>query len=95
MSKADEIVLDFQKIARIQYLYMDIFEQEDSDYPDYRVIRPKEKSIDRMLNSFTKDKEKQEEIYKTIIHYSWFDTDLTFRPMCNALREKGYKIINN
>ena len=61
MSKADEIILDFQKIAKIQHLYMGIFYEEDSDYPDYRVIRPKERSIDKMLNDFTTDKQKQKE----------------------------------
>lgn len=95
MSEADEIVLDFQKIARIQHLYMGIFYEEDSDYPDYRVIRPKERSIEKMLNSFTQDEDKQKEIYDTIIHYTWDNSDMTFRPICNALRQKGYKIINN
>lgn len=91
----EEIILDFQKIAKIQHLYMDIFEEEDNDYVDYRIIRSKEKSIQKMLDSFTKDKEKQKEIYHTIIHYTWDNSDMTFRPICNALREKGYKIINN
>lgn len=96
MSKVDEkIKLDFQKIAKIQHLYMGIFEEEDSDYVDYRVIRPKERSIDRILNSFTEDKEKQKEIYDTIIYHTWNNHDMTFRPICNALREKGYKIYNN
>ena len=91
----DEIVLDFQKIAKIQHLYIEIFYEEDSDYPDYRVIRPKERIIDKLLNSLTDDKEKQKEIYDTIIHYTWDNSDMTYRPICNALREKGYKIINN
>jgi len=95
MNADEKIKLDFQKIAKIQHLYMDIFEEEDSDYVDYRVIRPKERSIDKMLNSFTKDKEKQKEIYDTIIHYTWNNYDMTFRPICNALREKGYEIYNN
>ena len=93
MSK--NIKLDFQNIAKIQNLYMDIFEQEDSDYPDYRIIRPKERAIQKMLDSFTNKKVKQDEIYNTIIHYTWHNSDMTFRPICNALREKGYEIINN
>ena len=49
MSKADEIDLDLQKIAKIQKLYVEIFEEEDCDCPDYRVIRPKENAIFKML----------------------------------------------
>jgi len=94
-NKENEIILDFQKIAKIQHLYMGIFNEEDSDYPDYRVIRPKERNIEKMLDSFTKDREKKKEIYDTIIHYTWDNSDMTFRPICNALRDKGYKIINN
>ena len=95
MSKADETDLDFQKIAKIQKLYIEIFEEEDCDYPDYRVIRPKENAIFKILNSFTQSREKQNEIYDIIIHKTWDMSDKSYKPICDGLREKGYKIINN
>ena len=95
MSKADEIDLDFQKIAKIQKLYVEIFEEEDCDCPDYRVIRPKENAIFKILNSFTKNREKQNEIYDIIIHNTWDTSDSSYKPICDGLREKGYNIINN
>lgn len=91
----ETLILDFKKIAKIQNLYMQIFEEEDNYYPDYRIIRPKERAIERYLNQLTTNKEKQNEIYNIITQQTWNNTDYTFRPICNALREKGYKIINN
>ena len=40
-------------IVKLQKWYMDIFEQEDSDYPDYRVIGQKNRHIQRILNKIT------------------------------------------
>lgn len=92
MSKADEIELI--NIIKIQNWYMDIFYQEDDDYPNYRVISQKNRHIQRILNQITDNKEKQNEIYDTIIHYTWNNNDMTFKPICDALRKLGYIIIN-
>lgn len=51
--------------------------------------------FENLINYKEQNKDKQKEIYDTIIHYTWDNSDTTFRPICNALRQKGYKIINN
>lgn len=91
----DVIVIDFKYIVKLQKWYIDIFYQEDSDYPDYRVIGQKNRHINRVLNLITNDREKQREIYDNIVHHSWDFKDKTYRPICNALRSLGYKIINS
>lgn len=73
---------------------MDIFYQEDDDYPNYRIIAQKNRYIQRTLNKISRNKDVQNEIYDTIIHKTWNNEDMTFKPICNALRNLGYKIIN-
>lgn len=80
-------------IAKIQKWYMDIFYQEDDDYPDYRVIGQKNRHIQRILNNITEDKQEQNTIYGIIVHQSWNMRDRTFKPICDDLRALGYTII--
>lgn len=94
MKTADEIEIELIDIIKIQNWYMDIFYQEDDDYPNYRIISQKNRHIQRILNRISENKEVQNEIYDTIIHKTWNNEDMTFKPICNALRNLGYKIIN-
>lgn len=54
-------------INKIKYMLGGIFEQEDSDYPDNRIIRNKERAIE---NCFKKagitSEEDQREIYENV-----------------------------
>ena len=81
-------------IAKLQKLYIDIFEEEDCDYPDYRIIRNKEKAVERILNKITNDEEEQRKIYDIIVHESWNMNDRTFKPICDGIRALGYKVIS-
>lgn len=81
------------QIKKIFEMYMDIFEQEDSDFPDYRVIRPKERAIDRTLDKITDNKEEQRKIYYAIIGHLFNRGDGTYRPICDDLRALGYTIV--
>lgn len=83
----------FKDIAKIQRLYMDIFEEEDSDYVDYRVVRNKEKSVYRILNKYSSDPEEQKKIYDIIASGSWDSEDYTFKTISNHIRELGYEVI--
>ena len=94
MSKADEIRIELIDIIKLQHWYMDIFYQEDDDYPNYRIIGQKNRHIQKILNQITDNKEKQREIYDTIIHYTWNNNDGTFKPICDALRNLRYEITN-
>lgn len=80
-------------IAKIQHWYIQIFEEEDSDYPNYRRIAIFNRAIDRKLNEITDNKEEQRKIYNIIIHQSWNMNDRTFKPICDDLRKLGYTII--
>lgn len=82
-------------IAKIQKWYMDIFEQEDDDYPNYRIIGQKNRHIQRVLNQITSNKEEQKKIYNIIVHQSWNMEDRTFKPICDDIRKLGYEVISN
>lgn len=81
------------QIKKIFEMYMDIFEQEDSDYPDYRIIRPKERAIDRTLDKITDNKEEQRKIYYAIIGHLFNRGDGTYRPICDDLIALGYTVV--
>lgn len=95
MKTADEIRIELKDIKKLQCLYIDIFSEEDEDYPDNRVINNKERAVQRILDRITDKKFNQIEIWKVIQLKSWDATDNTFKPICNRLRELGYEIINN
>ncbi len=58
----DETKIELIDIIRIQKWYMDIFYQEDDDYPNYRIIgqknRHKEELIIKKKEWYEKNKEK-------------------------------------
>lgn len=84
--------IHLKDIAKIQRLYIEIFEEEDNVYPNYRIIRNKERAVDRILDKITTDKEEQKNIYDCIIQGSWYNTDGSYKPICNRLRDLGYQI---
>lgn len=81
-------------IVKLQKWYIDIFKEEDSDYPDYRVIGQKNRHTQRILNKITPDKEEQSKIYDIIIHESWNTKDNTFKPICDGIRSLGYEVMS-
>lgn len=95
MKTADEIRIELKDIKKLQRLYIDIFSEEDEDYPDNRVINNKERAVQRILDRITDKKFNQIEIWKVIQIKSWDTTDNTFKPICDRLRNLGYEIINN
>lgn len=92
---ADEIKIELKDIVKLQHLYIDIFTEEDEDYPDKRVISNKERAVQRILDKITDKRFNQIEIWKVIQLKSWNNTDNTFKLICNRLRELRYKIVNN
>lgn len=91
---ANKIKIELKDIVKLQHLYIDIFTEEDEDYPDRRIISNKERAVQRILNKITDKKFNQIEIWKVIQIKSWDTTDNTYKPICNRLRELGYEIIN-
>lgn len=79
-------------IVKIQHLYIGIFEEEDSDYVDYRVVRNKERAVYRILDKYSSDPEEQKKIYNIIASGSWDTEDYTFKTICNRIRELGYEV---
>nr|DAL21484.1 MAG TPA_asm: hypothetical protein [Caudoviricetes sp.] len=95
----DKIKIKLKDIVKLQHLYIDIFSEEDEDYPDNRVINNKERAVQRILDRITDKKFNQIEIWKVIQIKSWDTTDNTFKPICDRLRNRRYsknsKIDNN
>ena len=93
---ADKIKIELKDIVKLQRLYIDIFIEEDEDYPNRRIINNKEKAVQKILDKITDKKYNQIEIWRIIQIKSWdTTTDNTFKPICNRLRELEYEIINN
>ena len=92
---ADKIKIELKDIVKLQRLYIDIFTEEDEDYPNRRIINNKERAVQKILDKITDKKYNQIEIWKVIQMKSWDTTDNTFKPICNRLRELEYEIINN
>lgn len=95
MKTTNEIKIELKDIKKLQHLYIDIFSEEDEDYPDRRVINNKERAVQRILDKITDKKFNQIEIWKVIQIKSWDTTDNTFKPICDRLRNLGYEITNN
>lgn len=95
MKTADKIRIELKDIMKLQHLYIDIFSEEDEDYPDSRIINNKERAVQRILDKITDKKFNQIEIWKVIQIKSWDTADNTFKPICDRLRNLGYEIINN
>lgn len=91
---ADKIKIELKDIVKLQHLHIDIFTEEDEDYPNKRIISNKERAVQRILDKITDKRFNQIEIWKVIQVKSWDTTDDTYRPICNRLRELGYEIIN-
>lgn len=91
---ADKIKIELKDIVKLQHLHIDIFTEEDEDYPNKRIISNKERAVQRILDKITDKRFNQFEIWKVIQVKSWDTTDDTYRPICNRLRELGYEIIN-
>lgn len=85
--------IDFKDIVKLQRLYIEIFEEEDGYPVDYRVVRNKEKAQQRILEKITDDTIIQNKIISAIGRGSWNSEDITYKPICDELRELGFEII--
>ena len=85
--------INLKDVIKIQYLEMEIFEEEDSYPVNNRVVANKERAIYNRLEKVTNDKNKQNEIRDCIYMNMWNQEDLTFKPICDELRKLGYEVI--
>jgi len=85
--------IKLKDIVKIQYKEMEIFEVEDDDYFDYRIVKNKERAIYNILNKITTNIEEQETIRKTIYKNMWNTEDFTYKPICDELRRFGYEVV--
>lgn len=71
VKQKSNIKIELKDIKKLQHLYIDIFSEEDEDYPDHRVINNKERAVQRILDRITDKKFNQIEIWKVIQIQSW------------------------
>ena len=77
-----------KNVIEIQKFAMEIFEERDSNYVNYRVVNNKERAIFRRLSKITPDEDLQLKILDIIETSMWNVKDLTFRPIMKRLREE-------
>lgn len=80
-------------VVKIQRLSMEIFEEEDNCYPDYRVINNKCRGINRVLNKISDDEDERRKVYNAITDHNFNTSDYTYKPICDSLKSIGYEII--
>ena len=85
--------INLKDIIKIQYLETEIFEEEDDFSVDNRIVINKERAIYNILEKITDDREKQKEIRCVIYENMWNTEDDTFKPICDALRKRGYEVV--
>lgn len=81
------------QIKKIAILCLEIFEEEDNNYPDRRVVRNKERAIQNVLDKITSDEEEQAKIYNAIDKEIFNTKDYIYKPMCDNLRAIGYTVV--
>ena len=84
--------IKMSQVSKILGKLIEVFEEEDQDYPNNSIVRSKERAINNVLNKITNDKVSQSKIVETIRH-GMFGDDRTYVSICNGLRELGYKIV--
>lgn len=85
--------ISFKTITEIQRFSIELFEAQDEYYPNRRVIKAKERAIWNRLAKITNDKKEQSQILDAIEHGNWRTDDLTYKPICDNLRELEYEIV--
>ena len=80
-------------IAKVQRATVRLFEAQDEDYPDGRVVKANERAIQHWLGKITDNKEEQRKILDIIERQNWNTTDVTYKPICDELRKLGYEIL--
>ncbi len=91
--KAMNKQIKMSTIAKIQRCTMRIFEAQDEDYPDNRVVVSNERAIQHYLADITSDTNEQCKILNAIESENFNTKDYTFKPICDNLRQLGYEIV--
>lgn len=77
-----------KNVIEIQKFAMEIYEERDSNYVNYRTVKNKERAVFRRLSKITSDEDLQLKILNVIETSMWNVKDLTFRPIMRRLREE-------
>ena len=87
--------IDFKDIVKLQRLYIEIFEEEDGYPVDRRIVSKKEAAMQRILDKTTEDTILQNKIISAVGRESWNSEDITYKPICDELRELGFEIVGD
>lgn len=83
-----KLKIKLKDIVKIQRLEMEIFEEEDRDCPNNRIIRNKEGSIFKTLNKITMNWDEREKIMDCI-----YKNILNTKDLADELKVLGYEVI--
>jgi hypothetical protein len=85
------------QIARCYCLYVEIFEEEDQDYPDGRVVANKESAIERLLHKMVGDDGPTLDKARDIVEHLRIPgdgDDGSWKPLCDDFRSLGFKVVD-
>lgn len=86
-------IIFLRDIVKLQYYYIEIFEEEDSDFVNYKRVGALYRQVYKILNSITDVEQDKTKIYDIIGHGSWNSKDHSFKPICDDIRKLGYKVV--
>ena len=81
--------IKLEYIVKIQRATMRVFEAQDQDFPDNRIVANNERAIQYWLNKITPVIEYQKEIHEVIERNNFNAEDLTYK--CKTLYNIGNK----
>ena len=85
--------IPLETIVKIQHLTIKLFEAQDDDYPDGRVIKVYERNIKHHLDKITNNESEQDKILQAIEQGNWDPNDLSYKPICDRIRALGFEVI--
>ena len=86
-------IIFLRDIVKLQHYYIEIFEEEDSDFVNYKRVGALYRQVYKILNSITDVEQDKTKIYDIIGHGSWNSEDHSFKPICDDIRKLGYKVV--
>lgn len=91
--KLNSKIIFLRDIAKLQHYYIEIFEEEDSDYVNYARTGQLYRRVNETINKITDIEDDRRKIYDIIGHGSWNNHNKTFKPICDEIRKLGYKVV--
>jgi len=93
-------IITVGQIAKCYRLYIEIFEEEDQDYPDGRIVNNKENAELKLLRKMVGDNEEMVKKARDIVDHIRVPggddgDDGSYKPLCDDFRKLGFVVVDD